>query len=363
MQNNEHMDSWTKKSWLDDFISNPRLAKDLTSIYADDVLQSVSDSSFNNLEEAIASLKAEVGLTTAEVKDIMKIVVAKTDPQSFVAEQNIRKAGRKALSQLLVLATTTCDKCNNAPCDCSHVLATPIAKAINRIGLVELAEMYDKASADTCKTCGAELTDMQSKSKGLCGSCFSDSMKEQKASLVKTLVAEGSSVAEAMEKAAKMNPGFEAFLKNKKEEGEGGQASDKETVGKDKAAEKAASLKAKAERWAEFLTTKGYFQGADAKVNTGDGVSTEHGNSNDPNALGYNSSEGVHYDKNALEVAGGPVRNEEQKAFEKAALETGGGTDGLLGDGKEEKVKELWQRAKYMAKVKSLRAELKKSPK
>ncbi len=328
MQNNERMDTWNKKSWLDEFVSSPRLATDLTSIYAEDVLQAVSDNSFNNLDEAIASLKAEVGLTTAEVNDIKRVVLAATDPQSFVAEENIRKAKKSELAQLLVLATTECEECKKAPCECSHKLSTPVAKAIARIGLETLAEMCDKAEVDTPEA---------------------EEKKEEESAELKT---EASRISEA----GGMNPGFQAYLDKKKKEKEGGKASDEETT--DKAEDKKeaeASLKAKAEKWATFLTSKGYFQGANEPVNTSDGVSNDKTNSNDPTKLGYGTKEGIQYDRKDMAVpVGEDARPYEQKAFEGAAAETAK----VMGPkGEELKVKELWQRAKYMSQVRKIRAE------
>lgn len=343
MQNNERMDTWNKKSWLDEFVSSPRLATDLTSIYAEDVLQAVGDKSFNTLDEAIASLKAEVGLTTAEVDSIKKVVLASTDPQSFVAEENIRKAKKSDLIELLKLATTECEKCEKAPCECAHTISTPVAKAIARIGLVTIAEMCDKAEVDTPES--------EEKKDG-------ERLEEAKASTsveltaeatrIKELMAAGSSASDAMEKAAGgMNPGFQAYLDKKKKEKEGGKASEEETAGKsDDKKETEASLKAKAEKWAAFLTTKGYFQGADQPSVEGDITS------NNPEKLGYPKD--IKYDRKPMAVpVGEDARPWEQKAFEDAAAET----KKVMGpSGKELEVKKLWQRAKYMSKVKALKA-------
>jgi len=349
MQNNERMDTWNKKSWLDEFISNPRLATDLTSIYAEDVMHAVEDSSFKNLDEAIASLSVEVGLTTAEVNDIKRVISSSQDPQSFIAEQNIRKAKKSDLGKLLVLATTECEECKNAPCECSHKMSTPIAKAIGRIGLATLAELYDKAEIDTPTE--EEKKDIEREEE----KTNEPTELTAEANRIKELMTSGASVSEAMEKSAGgMNPGFQAYLDKKKKEGEGGKPSDKEEEGldKDEKAEKSASLKAQAERWAEFLTTKGYFQGADEASVEGNITS------NDPTKLGVGSKEGVHYDRKPMAVpVGEDARPWEQKSFEGAADET----KKVMGPkGEELKVKELWQRAKYMAKVRSLRAASKK---
>lgn len=342
MQNNERMDTWNKKSWLDEFVSNPHLATDLTSIYAEDVLQAVGDNSFSNLDEAIASLKAEVGLTTAEVDNIKRVVLATTDPQTFVAEQNILKAKKSELGQLLTLAMTECDECKKTPCECSHKISTPVAKAIARIGLVTLAEMYEKAEKDDIAE--EEKKDVER----LEEKTNEPSDLKSEAARIKELMVEGASAAEAMEKSAKgMNPGFQKYLDEKKKEGEGGKASsEEETSKKDDKKEAEASLKDKAEKWAAFLTTKGYFQGADQPTVEGDITS------NNPEKLGYPKD--VKYDRKPMAVpVGEDARPWEQKSFEGAAEET----KKVMGPkGEELKLKELWQRAKYMAKVRAVRA-------
>lgn len=340
MQNNERMDNWNKKSWLDEFVSNPRLSKDLTTIYADDVLQAVSDNSFGTLDEAIASLKEEAGLTTAEVNDIKRIVVAKTEPEVFVAEQNILKAKKSDLMELIRLATEVCEKCDKAPCECSHKLSTPIAKAINRIGLITLAEICDKAELDTpAEEEKKDIERLEEKTNEPAIELTAEATR------VKEAIASGASVAEAMEKSSSgMNPGFQAYLDKKKKEGEGGKKSEDEEVDKEEKSEKSASLVAKAEKWADFLTTKGYFQGADQPSVEGDITS------NDPEKLGYPKD--VKYDRKPMAVpVGEDARPYEQKAFEGAADET----KKVMGPkGEELKLKELWQRAKYMGYIKKL---------
>ena len=394
MIQNERTDVWSKKSWLDEFVSSPRLAKDLTSIYAEDVLQGIEDKSFNSLDEALAALKTQSGLTTAEVKNVQRLVIAATEPESFVAEENILKANKKDLSALLVLATTVCEECKEAPCTCSKTLASPIAKAINRIGLETLAEMCDKSTVDTQPAdIAAEEEETAKRLKEAEASRAVPLTAE--ADRVKALLANGSTVAEAMEKAAGgMNPGFQAYLDNKKKEGEGGKPSDEEpkkdeekkgeakaSVKKaDRAEDKAehekvegelkkvekevekhesreakeaeASLRAKAERWADFLSTKGYFQGANEPVNTSDGVSNDKCNSNDPTKLGLGSKDGVQYDRGDMAVpVGGDSRQWEQGWFEETAKDT----KKVMGpSGEELKLKKDLLRARYLFQVRKL---------
>lgn len=345
MINNERMDSWTAKSWLDELSSDARLAKDLTSIYADDVLQSVADKDFSNLNDAIAAYQVEAGLTTADVVEVRKVIIAKTEPESFIAEHNIRKAKKSDLAELLKLATTICEKCEKAPCECAHTLSSPVARAINRIGLETLAEMCDKAEMDT-----PEKEEKKDEERLKEAEASAPVELTAEANRIKELMASGATATEAMEKSAKgMNPGFQAYLDKKKEEKKGKEGETSKADEKDE--KKEASLKDKAINWAKFLESKGYFQGAEQPSVEGKVTS------NNPETLGYGSKEGVHYDLNALETKGGPVRNEEQKAFEGAATET----KKVMGpSGEELKVKELWQRAKYMAAIKRAREEAKK---
>jgi len=392
----EREDSGFTKSWLDEFVSSPKLAKDLTSIYAEDVLQGIEDKSFANLDEALAALKTESGLTTAELSDVKRLVVAATEPESFVAEENIRSAKKSQLMKLLTLATTVCDECKEAPCVCSKTMSSPVAKAVRRIGLETLAEMCDKAEMDT---------EVAGEKGGTAGEEKKDEerLKEAEASValaaeaerVRQAIASGTSVTEALTKSAKgMNPGFQAYLDKKKEEGEGGKKSSEEKTDKkdDKKTDKKASadhcpdcgaklttqeetrgkcakcgpepegetsLKAKAERWADFLSTKGYFQGANEPVNTSDGVSSEKENSNDPEKLGYKSKDGIEYDRAGMAVpVGGDSREWEQKWFEGAADQT----KKVMGpSGAEEKLKKDLLRARYLFHVRKLAQAKKKA--
>ena len=406
MIQNERSDSGFKKSWLDEFVSSPRLAKDLTSIYAEDVLQGIEDKSFSNLDEALAALKTNSGLTTAEVNEVHRLAIAALDPESFLAETNIRKAKKSDLAELLKLATTVCEECKESPCTCSKTMASPIAKAVRRMGLQTLAELYDKTDIDTQPAdIAAEEKETIERVEGKKSEASVHLTAE--ADRVKALLAEGSTVAEAMEKAAKgMNPGFQAYLDNKKKEGEGGKKSSEEPGEgkkdeKDKKADKAAAatgktvkaedrakdkaehekvekdlekvegevkaheareaeaaMRGKAERWAEFLSTKGYFQGAKEPVDTSDGVSNDKTNSNDPEKLGYKTKEGIQYDRKDMAVpVGEDSRPFEQSWFEEAAADT----KKVMGpSGEELKLKKDLLRARYLFHVRKV-AESKKN--
>ncbi len=85
-----------------------------------------------------------------------------------------------------------------------------------------------------------------------------------------------------------------------------------------------------------------YFQGADNASVEGNVTS------NDPAKLGYGSKEGVHYKLNELETSGGPVRNQEQKAFEGAANET---KKNFGPSGEEFDLKKHWLRIPEDAKI------------
>lgn len=351
MIQNEHMDSWTKKSWMDDLAKDARFAKDLTSIYADDVIQAVEDKEFNSLDDAISALKVEVGLTTADVADIKKIVVAKTEPAVFIAQQNISKLSKKDLGELLKLATTPCEKCSNAPCDCSHSISSVAARAIANIGLEALAESYDCMKEDIDTKAETDKKEEEEKTAEAAVELTKEATKLQE------LMAGGSSANEALEVVAKgMNPGFQAYLDKKKKEKEGKseKPSDETAKTDDKKDEKEASLKSKVERWAEFLGKKGYFQGANEPTVEGDKVT-----SNNPEKLGYGTKDGIEYDRKAMETTapgGEDSRPYEDKAFNESATRS---EKAFLPGGTDLELKKKWQRARYMGAVKRAR-ELKK---
>ncbi len=316
----ERNEDFGKKSWINDMVMDVKLAKDLTSIYADDVIQAVDEKSFGTLDDAIAALKAEVGLTTADVNDIKMVVLAKTEPAVYIAKQNILKLSKADLGEVLKLSTTVCEKCSEAPCTCSETISSVTARAINSIGLEVLADLYDAMPDE--KGLKGKHTE-RADDAGLKGDIDSKESKE--------VTAKG------------MNPGFRAYLDKKKKEKEGKSTEpEAETDKKEDEKEAEASLKSKAEVWAEFLSKKGYFLGADEKSFEGKVTS------NDPEELGYGTAEGVHYGKDELETEKGPVREQEQKAFEGAADAT---KKEFLPNGTDLELKKKWQRAKYMGVV------------
>jgi len=339
MIQNEHLDSWNKKSWINELTQDVRLAKDLTSIYADDVIQAVEDKEFNNLDDAIAELKTRVNLTASETKDLQKVVLAKTEPDVYIAEQNIRKLSKQNLGELLKLATTPCQKCTNAPCDCAETISSVVARAINKIGLESLAEAFDAMKE--------EISTPAASTPATAPESVIDLSKE--VGNIAELMADGSSAPEAFQKMSKgMNPGFQAYLDKKKKdkEGKGEDKKDDETSKTDdKKDEKEASYKAKVQKWAEYLGKKGYFQGSD--------VAVDNIVSNDPNKLGYGSKDGVEYDRKPMAVpVGEDSRPWEQKWFEGAANET---KKEMLPGGTDLELKKKWQRARYMGAVKRAR--------
>lgn len=329
MIQNEHVDSWTKKSWMDEFLSSPRLANDLTSRYAEDIIQAVEEKEFNNLDDAIAELKTRVNLTASETADLKKRVLASTDPAVFVAVENIKKLSKGELAEIIKMATTECEKCEEAPCVCTEKMSSVTAKAINVVGLEALAELFDAAVEAAPAAPAAEpAVDLSKESDQL-----------------KNLMSEGASAGEALDKVAKgMNPGFQAFLdkKKKEKEGKGDKPADETSKTDDKKEDKEAeaSLKAKAEKWGNFLNKQSWFQGTDEASKEGKITS------NNPDTLGYPKE--VEYSHTELNPPVGDVRNYEQKEFEGAAAETAK----VLGpSGSELELKKMWQRARYMSHI------------
>jgi len=65
-----------KKSWINDLMNDRVLNANLTEEYANDVLESVADETFGNLDEAIADLSRRTGLTASEAGVIKTAAVA-----------------------------------------------------------------------------------------------------------------------------------------------------------------------------------------------------------------------------------------------------------------------------------------------
>ena len=337
--NYDRSENLKEGSWLDNFAGDPNVARSLDSIYAEDVLQAVSEDHYS-LDEAIASLKQRTGLTVAEVESIKKVVTAKLHPKVALAERNIKKFSKEQLGKLLSLATKECSKCENAPCDCDMVMSKDLASAINNIGLEVIAEMYDTAGGNMCDKCG--------KIANFCGCEKGESKeeeteenddeaeeKEEKASSkgkVTTADGDGCGCGSKKTAAKKVEKKKEVKVDKKKE--------DKKKLDKKKWDKKKVKVKnkKKASVWENFLSKKGYFQGADT-------APMDPNTSNDPTALGYPGE--VEYQQAPMAVpVGEDARPWEQKWFEGAANET---KKEFLPGGTDLKVKEQWQRAKYKA--------------
>jgi uncharacterized protein YoaH (UPF0181 family) len=327
MIQNEHVDSWNKKAWMDEFLSSPRLANDLTSRYAEDIIQAVEEKDFNSLDDAIAELKTRVNLTASETSDIKRRVLASTDPAVFIAVDNIKKLSKSQLGDLLKLATEVCDKCEKAPCECTEKMSSVASKAVNFVGLEALAEMYDKCE-DEVKEHEEEMHETEEKK----AEAAVELTKE--ADQLKALMADGVSATEALQTVAKGMPeGLKNYLEKKKG-GEGKSEEKKEEETDEKKAE------AQASKWANFLSKQSWFQGADEASKEGKITS------NNPDTLGYPKE--VEYSHTELNPPVGDVRQYEQKEFEGAAAETAK----VLGpSGEELELKKMWQRARYMAHV------------
>ena len=102
MSNFSRNENWMKKeSWLDQFVSNPKTARDLNSIYADDVINAYNDKEFSTLEAAVADLKVRVGLSDGEANEIRHIAAYKINPDFGKALYEIPKLSKAELSELI----------------------------------------------------------------------------------------------------------------------------------------------------------------------------------------------------------------------------------------------------------------------
>ena len=68
--------NWKKESWINDFTSDVKLAKNLTEAYANDVLEAIAEDFQPNLTSAIEDLRVRTGLTASEANDIRKVAYA-----------------------------------------------------------------------------------------------------------------------------------------------------------------------------------------------------------------------------------------------------------------------------------------------
>ena len=147
---------WSKKAWINDFVS-PKLASDLTTIYADDVIQAVEDNEFSTLKAAIDDLSLRVGLSSLQVDGIRRCAYLKTNPRLVIAVANIKRLSAEQIMQAIEVYENKCDKCSNAPCSCGLGMSKTMKQAIEEVGIDTLEKklsfvnylMKRKASGDS----------------------------------------------------------------------------------------------------------------------------------------------------------------------------------------------------------------------
>ena len=154
--NFDQSETWQNKTWLNDFTS-PKLAKDLTSIYADDVLQAVEDKEFNTLKAAIDDLSLRVGLSREESGAVYRVASIKKNPKVFVAKENISNFGLDKLGAVIAAYGRECDSCNAGPCACGKKLSSITKNAIEEIGINNLVDRFASLYAEAAGVDGAKL--------------------------------------------------------------------------------------------------------------------------------------------------------------------------------------------------------------
>jgi hypothetical protein len=141
-------DDWNRKSWINDMVSSPKFAKDLNSIYADDIIQSITeDQEFSTIEAAITDMRTRVGLSDGEVGEIRRLATAKLNPSLQGAKERILNLPAIKLAALIKAYTTECGSCKQAPCGCAVTLMTTVRQAMDELGIEALADLHDNMIA------------------------------------------------------------------------------------------------------------------------------------------------------------------------------------------------------------------------
>ena len=101
----ENQSGYTKKSWINDLMNDKVLSANLTEEYAHDVLESVADETFSNLDAAIADLSLRTGLTASEV-GIIKTAAIKMVQACDDIPGNVKEEDKPAGAEAELLKTT-----------------------------------------------------------------------------------------------------------------------------------------------------------------------------------------------------------------------------------------------------------------
>jgi ribosomal protein L37AE/L43A len=356
----ENEGSWSKKSWINDFTDNVKLARSLTEAYAEDVLEAVAEDFFPTLEAAITDLQIRTGLNKKEASDIRRVAIAmvrKADPSAIPGVAPVQDGvGIMKETDSAPVACKTCGgqvetvtQGNTSTEKCTKCGATtmksmglsapttsgPTGGSMPSVASSKKTIKKAKEESKECPECGTEMT--ESNGNITCKPCTE---KNTSSSLKKDVVV-----------AKGMNPGFRKYLDEQKAKKEGkkpkddSKSEDEEMEKKDMKKEKEASSVSRV-RASKSRTrlVKSWFQGADEPTLEGQVTS------NDPSKLGYPKE--MEYDNKPMAVpVGEDSRPWEQKWFEGAAAET----KKVMGpQGSELAEKKELQRAKRMDALKAI---------
>ena len=180
-------EKWTT-SWINEMVSSPKFAKDLTSIYADDIIQAVDeDRAFPTISAAIEDLKSRTGISDAQAIELRKVASYKIDPKLYNSIENLAKLDVVKTAKLLDAYASKCVDCTKNGKECSHMLSPVAKRAMEEFGIEKLSSRVDefmknaakeenkakwaafmKKAGGTCSTCGAAT---ESAEKAECSKC------------------------------------------------------------------------------------------------------------------------------------------------------------------------------------------------
>jgi len=361
-------ENWTKTSWMNDMVTSPRFAKDLTSIYADDIIQAVEEEkAFPTISAAIDDLRSRTGLGEAEAINLRKVAAYGIDPKLHNAIENLSTLAPVKVAKLLKAYNSKCVDCTAAGQECLHVLKANARRAIKEVGFEKLAARVDEfnkaAKVEVNKAKWAKFTkkagndfkgnwmaandddamvgnpsdfdnQMKRRLKGEPGNDFKGNWMA--ANDDDAMVGNPSDFDNQMKRRLENRAAWSKIVGAKKKDDAGCSKCDCKLTGKEKECGikkcKKCDPKGYAKKKGGPATKKAYFQGSDTPV---DKIV-----SNDPDKLGYPGEVGYARQPMAVPV-GGDSRDWEQSWFEGAANET----QKVMGPkGSELAEKKEWQR-------------------
>ena len=327
-------ENWTKTSWMNDMVTSPRFARDLTSIYADDIIQAVEeDKAFPTIKAAIDDLRARTGLGEAEAINLRKVAAYGIDPKLANAIENLTSLAPVKTAKLLKAYASKCVGCTKSGSECGHILTANTKRAIKEVGHDVLAARVDEfnktAKVEANKAKWAKFTKKA-------GNDFKGNWMAANDDDDDAMVGNPSDYDNQMKRRLENRAAWSKIVGAKKKDDAGCSKCDCKLTGKEKECGikkcKKCDPKGYAKKKGGPTTKKAYFQGSDTLV---DKIV-----SNDPDKLGYPGEVGYARQPMAVPV-GGDSRDWEQSWFEGAANET----QKVMGPkGSELKEKEHWQR-------------------